>query len=245
MNIEDSKKIQQYYESLIAIQKIFKEHDHPNIGHHPIDILSDEIYNIRKVFPDIIPEFNPLKFYRHADRDTRYYNVSGIKTYLSSVIPKLKVLCEQERYNPVFETKDFFFIKNEKLKQIIERDYIEVNKAHIQECNKSVIILCGGIIEAILLDFLQTNENSAVHSTEAPNEKNLSKWDLNHLIKVSIDINPELKRLENLSHATRQFRNLIHPGYETRNNLDFGRHEATISLEIVHVLHRVFSNQRT
>lgn len=137
-------------------------------------------------------------------------------------------------------TRDFSFIKDKKLKEIIERDYSEIVKGFATERYKSVIILCGGSLEALLLYRLRENEQAAKKSNKAPKE-DIEKWDLNNLIDVATDIkiieNPAIKKL---SHSVREYRNLIHPGRELRSGLKVEPEEAKIAFEVLNILIREF-----
>jgi len=57
--------------------------------------------------------------------------------------------------------------------------YIEIQRAFIAHCWKSVIILSGGAIEAILMDLLLQKQSAALAATKAPKGKSdISRWDL-------------------------------------------------------------------
>lgn len=143
-----------------------------------------------------------------------------------------------------FTTKDFSFIKDKKLREIIERDYSEIVKDLATECYKSVIILCGGSIEALLLDKLKENKQAAKKSNKAPKEGDIEKWDLNDLINVATDIkiikNPAINKL---SHSVRDYRNLVHPGKELRSGLKVEPEEAKIAFEVLNILIREFKKE--
>lgn len=124
------------------------------------------------------------------------------------------------------------------MRGVLERDYSEIQKAYIAQCWKSVIILSGGAIEAMLLDRLSRQPERAKASTKAPREADLTKWDLAKLIDVSVDLGYVSLGAEKLSHAVREYRNLVHPGNEIRNRLTFGAEEARIALEVLHLVWR-------
>src|SRR6266446_961512 len=144
-----------------------------------------------------------------------------------------------EESTPVTQTKEFTFVNSPELRKILERDYIEIQRAFIAQCWKSVIILSGGAIEAILMDFLLQNPSTAQASVKAPKGKpDISRWDFADLINVSVDLGLASNGVEKLSHSVRDYRNLIHPGNEIRNKLTFNAEEAKIALEVLHIVHR-------
>lgn len=127
------------------------------------------------------------------------------------------------------------------MQKIIERDYLEIQRAFVAKCWKSVIILSGGAIEAILTDVLMANERSAKSASKAPNKPDIRKWDLADLINVSVELEFVEVGVDKLSHSVREYRNLIHPGNELRSQLTFDEEEAKISLEVFHMIHRDLS----
>ena len=107
---------------------------------------------------------------------------------------------------------------------------------------KSVIILSGGAIEAILTDIALQNATQAKAATSAPKESDVTRWDLADLINVAVELKLVSAGVEKLSHSVRAYRNLIHPGNEIRNKLTFDAEEAKIALEVLHIVHRDLSN---
>lgn len=134
--------------------------------------------------------------------------------------------------------KTFAFIKDLKIRELVDRDYSELLRAYSARCWKSVIILSGGAIEAILTDLL-LGDPRALTAHGAPKKKaDITTWDLKDLIDVSVDLKLVSPGIEKLSHPVREYRNLIHPGNEIRNGLTFGEPEARIAMEVLHMLHR-------
>lgn len=157
------------------------------------------------------------------------------------VLARLEAVVDESKSTPVTETREFRFIAEGKLRGILERDYAEIQRAYVSECWKSVIILSGSAIEAILLDGLQTEVSKARASFKAPREPDLTRWDLAQLIDVTVDLWPDLAGVEKLSHSVRGYRNLVHPGNEIRTGLTVAREEARIALEVLNLVHRELS----
>src|SRR5688572_19589664 len=96
-------------------------------------------------------------------------------------ISRLKVDVYDQENSPVTETRDFSFVQDSNLRKLLERDYVEIQRAYIAQCWKSVIILSGSAIEVILLDCLKSDPQRAASASKAPNKADLSRWDLNEL----------------------------------------------------------------
>jgi hypothetical protein len=118
----------------------------------------------------------------------------------------------------------------------VERDYHELGRAFVVQCWKSIIVLSGGIIEAILLDLLRRDETAARAASKAPKNGDLLRWYLAALIDVALELGLVNHAIENLSQTVRFFRNLVHPGREVRQGIRFNAEEARIAFEVVNIL---------
>jgi len=205
-------------------------------------LFADEIQRARAEFPALIPTCRDTDFFSHrGGNEVLYYNVTPMRTYLASVIAKLGVALEEIENTPVTEKREFAFMKDNGLRSILERDYGEIQRAHLTKCWKSVIILCGSAIETILTDLLQHHQKHALTAKAAPKKSDIREWDLKDLIEVAEELKLVSAGVEKLSHPVRQYRNLVHPGNEIRKKLVFGQEEATIAVEVLHILHRDLS----
>lgn len=201
--------------------------------------VREELITLHSSFPDAFPEFNIRSVYSGG-----YYKKEPVLIHLETLNAHIESVIESEMSlgpEPVTETRDFSFVSNADIREIIERDYIEAQKGFINECWKSVIILSGGMIEAILLDQLEQNETSAKKAQAAPKNNHLRKWHLADLIEVAVEIQVVEPGVSTLSHSVREYRNLVHPGNQLRNNLSANREEARIALEVLHMVDRDLS----
>ncbi|MCB4791854.1 MAG: hypothetical protein LHV68_08200 [Elusimicrobia bacterium] len=235
------KQLRQYYHSLLGQQKVIEEERGIYISAYPANVLIKELKEIDSSFPKLLPSFNPQEYYKVDEAGNLIYNRTGVRSYLSTAISRLKVAIDEPTQTPITELKEFSFISNTELRKILERDYLEIQRAYVSECWKSVIILSGGSIEAILMDLLLVNESSAKSSSQAPNKPDITKWDFSDLINVSVDLKLVSSGIEKLSHSLREYRNLVHPGREIRDKLTFDTEEAKIALEVLHILYRDLS----
>jgi len=135
---------------------------------------------------------------------------------------------------------DFSFMKNDEFRQIAERDYSELQNVKSVQAVKSRLVLTGGLIEALLLDALQSNEPGARNSAKAGKYegKDLYEWPLSTLIDVAVELGLIREITRKFSDAVRDLRNLVHPGKEIRENFSFGQEEANIADQVLEIVIR-------
>jgi hypothetical protein len=156
---------------------------------------------------------------------------------------RLEIAAEQSTASPVTQSREFPFVKDGELRKIIERDYQELQQAYVAKCWKSVIILAGGMVEAILTDLLLQHEAKALASSKAPKDKQgkaiaVRECGLVHLILVAVDLKLINPGADKLSHSIREYRDLVHPSVEIKSGLRVDMEEARIAVEVVNMIHR-------
>lgn len=246
MNSDELNKLRAFYHSILEQQRLLTGLDLKggiDIDEAAVLPLVNEFGQLNLEFPDLVPPFDPRKYSSaSALTGNRYFNYVGVLSYASMVLGRLKVLIEEPLDTPVTRTRQFAFIRDAGIRKIVERDYDEIQRAYICKCWKSVIILCGGAIEAILADLLICHDREAKQAKLAPNKPDISHWDLSELINVAVELKLVTQGVEKLSHPIREYRNLVHPGNEIRNQLRFDAEEARISLEVLNILYRDLSS---
>src|SRR5947207_1342399 len=105
---------------------------------------------------------------------------------------------------------DFDFINGSDLRESLEHDYTELQNAFNARAWKSVHVLSGSIIEAVLVDFLLATPNSS-RTTRDP-----LRMEFAELIDVCHAEGPLTDRTNHLCALIRSYRNLIHPGRAIR-----------------------------
>ncbi len=231
MNDNQFKRLRQFYHSLLNQQRLSEKATY--MDKTAFHILAIEIQQFQKDFPEMLPQFRQDEY-----SDEYFCNIDAVRTYLGIALGRLKIAIDEPSITPITEERDFSFINDEELKQIIKRDFSEIQRAFVGQCWKSVIILCGGAIEAILTDLLIANESQAKNSGKAPNKPDITRWDLSDLINVCVDLSLVSPGVDKLSHSLREYRNLVHPGNEIRKNLTFDAEEAKIALEVLNMVYR-------
>jgi hypothetical protein len=235
MNQEQNKKLRSYYHSLVRQERFLNT----LTGGLLIDFgavkpLFLELTLLKEEFSDLVP-FDLKLDHLEDDEGVNIIRVMGL---LSMVLGRLETALEESTNVPVTEKREFKFVSDSNLKAIIERDYEEIQRAFISQCWKSVMILCGGAIEAILTDLLLINKTAAMSAKCAPKGDDITRWGLSKLIDVAVELQLVSAGIQKLSHPLKEYRNLVHPGNEIRNKLYFGAEEAKIAVEILHMLHR-------
>ena len=242
---DENKKLRAYYHSLVEQQRVLDDISSgktTTVEAPSVHLLAEEISRIETDFPRVVPAFNPHDYFDFRGATTTYYKLAGVRSYVGTAIGRLKIAIEEEKDSPVTQKREFGFIKDAELRKVLERDYLEIQTAYVARCWKSVIILSGGAIEAILTDIALQNATQAKAATSAPKESDVTRWDLADLINVAVELKLVSAGVEKLSHSVRAYRNLIHPGNEIRNKLTFDAEEAKIALEVLHIVHRDLSN---
>jgi hypothetical protein len=253
MTETELKKLRSYYHSLLEQQRILDgaAATRQPITRRQVGVLADELQHLEADFPELVPRFRRDAFLQrpassftqhgHTTHFEELYDNEALRSYLGRAISRLKIASETTESTPVTETREFSFVGNAKLRRILERDYRELQRAYIADCWKSVIILAGGAIEAMLTDLLLQHQTKACSATKAPKKPDITRWDLIDLINVSVELALVSAGIERLSHSVRDYRNLVHPGNEIRSGLMFEAEEAKIAIEVLHILHRDLS----
>lgn len=234
MDQDQQKRLRRHYLTIRAQQRAV-DHDPKAcmLQRVTVDLIAEALLRARTDFPDLIPKIDLQSAWSHED----LYYVEAVRTYLATVIGAIEAEMETEE-GSVTESKSFPFIHDPKTREIVERDYVESQRAFVSQCWKSTIILAGGMIEATLTDLLITNAAKATSAKSAPKKPDITKWDLADLIDVAVELSLVPPAVSKLSHPIREYRNLVHPGNELRTGLVFGREEARIAIDVLGILHR-------
>ncbi len=125
----------------------------------------------------------------------------------------------------------------------LERDLREAVIALATQSYKSVLVSCGSIAEAILMDRLTARRDSAIKSLErilaqagkkiTTKDKHIDRWSLDRLLDVAHEENIVSKNLYHWGHGIRGFRNLVHPGVEQRRTVEVSQSNAEIAWSVV------------
>jgi hypothetical protein len=199
-------------------------------------------------------------FYEKANRlESQYFGKIElwIREQQSKMQDNKTALCELPENAIVGEVnyeKGLSFLKDKGLKASIESDCDEINKIANVGAAKSVIILCGSVVEAILYDLLKGDEkrakevaeklsimpenNSIKYILDSASRKKLNEWTLLPLLKVAKRqySNKVREDVVVYSDVLRDYRNLIHPGKAERSEKKADNHTATMAITVLNLL---------
>ncbi len=237
MTRDELKKLRTHYQVLKGQERVLNRDPKGIVVQHPTArILQAALDRLEADFPGLVPKFSV----QDASSGERHFRISALCAHLATAVGILEVQLADEP-SPVVESRLFPFVRESKLREIVERDYVELQRAFVAQCWKSVIILSGGAMEAILTDLLLNRESDAKAASSAPKKSDITKWDFADLINVAVELKMINPGVSKLSHPIREYRNLVHPGNELRNKLEFGPEEARIAIEVLNMLHRDLS----
>jgi hypothetical protein len=237
VNQDEQKRLRRHYQTIRAQQRAVDHNPKDFMVLKPtIDLIEQAVARLKADFPNLVPVFD----FQDAHSHEEYFNIQPVRAYLATVMGVLEAEIATDEA-PVTETRSFPFIRDAKVREIVERDYLEMQRAFVAQCWKSTIILAGGAMEAVLTDIILANEASAKAASSAPKKPDITKWDLADLINVAVELESVSSGVSKLSHPVREYRNLVHPGNEMRTGLTFDREEARIALEVLNILHRDLS----
>jgi hypothetical protein len=168
---------------------------------------------------------------------------------MSEIRRALDSLLRQRPDLPPVDVRDFNFIRDPELRRVLVADYVEAQRAFASEAFKAAAILAGGVIEGMLLDYLQ-----APSVTERPNYGgatdnfprtdgaiNWNRVSLTNLIGAASQLGALGAGVRALVEGARDFRDTVHPTAEVRLGARAGREEAELLLALVRLIYRDLS----
>jgi hypothetical protein len=132
----------------------------------------------------------------------------------------------------------FAFLSDPKLRRQLDSDWAEAQSVHHRDVAawKACVVLCGGVVEGVLLAALREREADAVATSrllKTNDGADLEDWSLATLVLVSRRLGLISAATERLADALRVFRNLIHPARHVREGTTVDRGSADIAVSVV------------
>lgn len=121
---------------------------------------------------------------------------------------------------------------------IIESRLEEARTALAAGAHLSVVMLCGSILEAVLLGKAQRepalfNASKASPKTAEGKVRQFQDWTLAHFIDVASDVGVLKLDVQKFSHGLRDFRNYIHPYQQMNSGFTPDEHTAKVCFQVL------------
>lgn len=124
----------------------------------------------------------------------------------------------------------FDFINDDKFRAILERDFKELETLYSNKASKSVMVLTGSLIEAVLVEYFLNRV------PEGYTSKQILNTSLSELLDLALKYQLISQRSKELSTVIKDYRNLIHPGREVRKNETFNIETANVSFSLLKII---------
>lgn len=173
-------------------------------------------------------------------KDFKFYTVGAATAAYSCAYSEPVEISEHE-----IEDK-FDFIEDGKLKEILVRDFRELEICRIRNLNKSTLVICGSIIEALLIDQIlkpdnlpqaQENFNDNIRKKRPERiDKTPQEWFFAEIIDVCKNLNLISDESKKDSWRINEYRNIIHPMNEISQKKNISSELAQISYNILSLI---------
>jgi hypothetical protein len=124
----------------------------------------------------------------------------------------------------------FDYITDEKLRNILTRDFDELTKCIEIKASKSVLILSGSIVESVLVEFFTNFPPTGVDA------KKILRSELAELLDLAFEHKLISQPTKELSTVIKNYRNLIHPGREIRKEAKFDYDTALVAKSLLNII---------
>jgi hypothetical protein len=213
------KSLESDYVKYYQIQRSNNKDKWENCKEKIIDAESNPGYNDHggiihrekgKIYTNCLPSGKTF-YYRIRALDINREPISQWSDIAEATANTYKISLPETNIKEDMPLIRFEFIKDNELRKIIKRDYKELRRSIDNDLIKSTLLLCGSILEAILLDKALDNKNKIGNT-----EEQMSKWNLHKLKDELAKINIEIKEADIIINHIKDYRNIIHPGREKR-----------------------------
>lgn len=121
---------------------------------------------------------------------------------------------------------------------IVESRLDEARKALGAGAYLSVIMLCGSVLEAVLLGKAQQqpalfNSSKSSPKTDEGKVKKFHEWKLSDFINVATEVGVLKPDIQKFSHGLRDFRNYIHPYQQMTSGFTPDEHTAKVCFQVL------------
>lgn len=212
--------------------------------------LDDPILNGQMVkMPDaVVQMYSPTKYGGWLPLGTMPLELPSQRTkeHLTRLINRIEILLGEEPTQQPLDEQDFSFVADQDLREVLRLDFIEAQKSFAVGAHKACGLLCGGLIEGMLLDISQRpSVVTEQRLNEIARRLNLRRsgqsidWDkvsMTNLIKMFSELGLVSSTALRFVEGARDVRDTIHPRAEVRQSR-VSRDEASILLDLVKLIY--------
>lgn len=188
------------------------------------------------------PPFDKQALFGHQNEWGRWYKLEPLRGLLDRTIARLE--SEEAVAEPQISTLpnlNFSFLGDAAIRDVLVRDFRELQLVHAAGCWKAALVLAGSCIEGILYDVAVREWSQVKLTTTAKGSPDASRWTLGQLVSACREAKLLDPGVEKLSPALKDYRNLVHPAVEVREGLRAEEHEADIAVSLLQMVHRAFA----
>ena len=188
------------------------------------------------------PPLDKQALFGHQNEWGRWYKLEPLRALLDRTIARIE--SEEAVAEPQLTdvpNLDFAFVGDAAIREVLVRDFRELQLVHAGGCWKAALVLAGSCIEGILYDVAVREWNQVKLTSTAKGSLDASRWTLGQLVSACREARLLDRGVETLSPALKDYRNLVHPAVEVREGLRAEQHEANIAVSLLQMVHRTFS----
>ncbi len=173
--------------------------------------------------------------------------------HLKCLVNRLELLLGEESDERTFDERDFSFVTSPELRRVLVLDYMEAQRAFNAGAYKACGLLCGGLIEGMLLDSIKRPEVATEQQLiklagelRLPREGRYIRWDrigMAKLIKLSVKLSLIKGSALKYAEGARDVRDTVHPRAEVRQGHRVLADEAEILLKLVALIYDLLASK--
>ncbi len=186
-----------------------------------------------------LPEYSLNRYFQYEMSDQKVYRTYELSDFVRRVLLRLDVAIGDPPATADTIDLAFAFVQDDKLRDLLLRDSAELRRVIPLKAYKSQIVLAGSCIEGVLFDRARVHASTApAGSSGSVSAQDMLSWTLGRLMRFCDNERLLPAGVEQLAEGLKDYRNLVHPAVELRDELIPGEHEAHIAVRILLMLHR-------
>lgn len=167
--------------------------------------------------------------------------LDGVKPVIIEIEPQLIDYLEISAEKTLqFEKPNFDLLGfNQQFSSLLESRWVEIEKCLQSQAFLASIILMGSFLEGILYLSLSTFPENANRASASPKDpksskpKPINEWSLSQMIDVAYELGWLGSDVKKFSHSLREFRNLVHPFQQAKENIYPDEDTCKISWQVI------------